>query len=317
MLKDILNTDKKFHLVATHSDKAKIFIDGLFNDFSDIIRCYSYDDLKKQIPTLMAPPFFSSEWVCIIQVQKGTGYLYEKLVKQLISSFGVFIFYFDNYQDYKRLKSVLSSDATNDSYLNRLGKQDINFILGKLIIQLSEPVYKKLCRDYAKNIDAIFTLRDFLQTSPSVNVKTNSELLEICGSPDPDITNWVLTLANRLVSAPDKYKDKTLSEWNTSSSRSIRTIISKILPLCEDKSAEYVRVCLKNCTGDFIQIKQIYLQGEELDKEDICKKYTKKLDKIKDIPLDILIVLYKALDEKEHWDTLEDCLDFMQSIYMN
>lgn len=317
MLKDIVDSDKKFHLIATHSDNAKIFIDNLFQDFSDIIRCYTLDDLKKQIPVLIAPPFFSSEWICIVQVQKNTGFQYEKLVKKLMSSFGVFIFYVGSYQDYKRMKKFLPTDLTNDAYLYRLNKLDINFILGKQVIQLSEPVYKKLCRDYAKNIDALFALHEFLVSNPAVNVKTASELLDICGTPDPDIVSWVLTLSTRLMEAPEKYKEKSFSEWNISSLRSLRTILSKILPLCEDKSPEYVRVCLKNCVGDFIQMKQIYLQGDEPEKEDEYKKYIKKLEKIKKIPLDVLIFIYEKLDEKEHWDTVEDCMDFIHHIYIH
>lgn len=302
MLKDLENPDKTIHLICTYSEQAKVYlinrmkeIMGIGSDEYRVIR--SQEDLKSSWAELSVPPLFTSEWLCRLDIPKGHVYEYENKLKELRQTYGVYLIFVNSYSDYKRLKGVLPEDITNCLYLNKLNRSDIGYILGQTVVNLSEVAYKKICKDYIRNIDAIFELKSILESGEKVN--TRNELLQLIGPPDPDVTSWGISIA--------KWVEESTEKTDASKARSLRNMLNKIIPLAHDKSPEYVRVCLKNVWADIIHEKQKALTGEYMEPT---------YKKIENIQVDICAELYTKANNTGKWQTIDDCILFMYDIYI-
>ncbi len=319
MLKNLEDQTKIYHLIQTHSEQAKAFIEqkmaqAVGTEPNEIIHCDNWDVLQKNMPTLCTPPFFTTEHLCIINVPRNRTNELKKYLQQMNRSYAVYLIYVATYSDYKQMLSVLPPDKTNPMYLNHVSKQDISYIMQRNAVKLTEDMYKKLCYDYQRNIDAVLQLNQYLNDNPTEpTITTAGELRGIAGSPDPDIMGWVLALADRLENAPARYEGKTYKEWDKSTARSIRNITAKMMPLCEEKSPEYVRVCLKNVLSEIISMKQDYLQSLPLQKEH--DRYKPREERIMKHPLPIYAWIAGKVTENGKWTTQEDLLGFIYEVY--
>lgn len=311
MLEDIKDQSKRYHIIYSTSERATDFvIDKLKEQIEEVMTSYNDNQLKEMIKQATTPPFFSSEWLCIAEIDKRQIYTVQRFLKGIKSGYGVFLFITNQYSDFKKIKEILPSEQVNTIYLSNLSRKDISWVLGSLSTKMPEVVYNYCCKNYAKNIDAILDLKKHLETN---TITTKKELEDICGLPDADYIKWVCALAKGRVGLTETNKD-----YDKETKRITKNLLSKFIPFCEMKTPQYLHTIFENTLRDCILIKQDYITASFYTRDDLpnqYKKYGRHFEEIKKTPLPVFVDLYKSLTQKKRWDNIEDVYGYIFDHY--
>lgn len=250
-------------------------------------------------------------------VQADLDKLYCKELVEAVKKSNTCIFFLTSkkYATSKSFMSAIDKFVENKVYfyLNRLRKKDFNFLYemyvqgnNRLIYSLYNYVYQA----YNADVDAVMKL--FIELNKGEEFKSRKAIAELCGIGSNTTQSFALSLLK-----PISGKEKGLR-------RMIRDRVKAGIDLVDTYTARTLYNYVCSNIRIFTEMKGLLIAGIVYDKipNDLPESYDlqglqrnqKYLDKVKEIPLSRLLLLYNCLMER-YWKNSEDMLNFLYNYY--
>ena len=223
------------------------------------------------------------------------------------SNYGVYRVFYDLLKDYQGLAAF---------YFTYLKRYDMRFIYNNIVVakkgtELTTPLMQYLNTAYAGDIDKVMQLFELL--SKGVKCESKQDILNLIGIGNLTADSFVLGLLKPI----------------TGSDKGLKTVMKNRMQEAVDlgtnmgylKLQHYMLTCLESLT----QIKMLLLNGtvyKQLDNNNLSeryknlnlKRYSNYIEKLKELGLTDLLLLYKVLGETKWYSALE-VQSFIYSYY--
>ena len=318
MLADLETRGYNVILLQQNSSKMLNFIKDTLKktydvDQTSILQVGTKGELKRIKEIQGISPPFSEYW--FVEVALDSVPIKELMPVIVQSNTCVFFVTTNKYKNYKYFKEELNKRNTiryKDYYLSYLKRRDISYLYYNLVPEdkrLTSALFNQVVASYSGDIDALFTLFEYL--SKGTEIKSMREITSLIGMGGLTIESYIFMLL----------KEKPPTDRGKKRYRKDRLQASRELGVAYDWNTfyNYVRKAVVN----IVEIKMLIISGviyKEIkdipDCYDIAalSRYRRYLWTIKEIPMSRLLQLFQNLSIRR-WNNEVDCVSFLYNFY--
>lgn len=312
-LKELLNVDKRVHLLLTSFNLAEIYVydtlKGRCNATLDsVLEVDSLSTYRNMLELVNVQPNLADNWLFVIKFSKVKNQLKNNL-GIFNSDTSVFLIKVSNYKEFKEAKDMYSN--FNDIYLETIRKDDVYELLKNY--KISPKVKDFVAFSYYRDVGKVFTLYNELNNG--VLIETTKDVVKLCGESAGSIQRFVIQL---LIDSP-----------NTTMflKRNYKKRVSAVYDLCNTFNSRTAYNYIKSTVKDILYIKMLYLEGVIYDRiadlpecfdEKKLAKYSIYLNTIEDsISYSKILSLYNLMNSSGRWNNTQDGIAFLYKYYLD
>lgn len=298
------------HLTMCESDLVDNFILSTLRKTAkigvyDVFEVASKAQVDAAISDTTVLPLNGDKWLLDIDVSKVRNHLSYLAENLIFGDTNIAWFRTSSYRDFKAVNEALKVD--NIKWVTWLTSAEMNLMLGNT--PMDDKTRNFFLKNYSRDIDAPLRLRREVERGRELS--RPSDIQQLIGVSAGTLEGLVFKMLNLGVSTTTDQGLKTQE----------RVILRSFQMLSEKMGYARLKSQLFYIARDLYAVKMLYLSGEIYDYipesnpgpySDLhLKKYTRKLDTIKELPLSRFQHLYLELKSARSWSNSMDMLDFL------